>query len=88
MFLYFRVLTFTWLTSRHNALARVSKSRVADFRSDLSRRNKGYRIGSSCTTNERSRGRGLPRIPLSAIADSPLSRKLWEQSQEIELLET
>ena len=31
LFLYFCVLTFTWQTSRHNALARVSKSRTGDF---------------------------------------------------------
>src|SRR5882672_9132504 len=34
VFLYFSVLTFTWRTSRHNALARGSKSLVASFRRD------------------------------------------------------
>jgi hypothetical protein len=44
VFLYFSVLTFTWRTSRHNALARVSKSRIGDSRSDLSCRDRAYRI--------------------------------------------
>jgi hypothetical protein len=32
LFLYFGVLTFTWETSPHNRLARVSKSRTHDTR--------------------------------------------------------
>ena len=34
LFLYFSVLTFTLRTARNNALARVSKSRTRDTRSD------------------------------------------------------
>src|SRR5215467_13312812 len=57
LFLCLGVLSFMLETSSNNLLLRVSKSRVAGFRSDLSFRNKGYRIGADCITKERSRER-------------------------------
>src|SRR5262249_22671767 len=86
LFLYLGVLSFTLETSSNNLLLRVSKSRVAGFRSDLSFRNKGYRIGVDCITKERSRESGSrcakaprdARIPLSAISRQPPIAKLME----------
>jgi len=73
VFLYFSVLTFTWRTSRHNALARVSKSRVADFRSDLSFQNRGYRIGR-IVSQKKGAERG-DRLEDSAMQNSTVDYK-------------
>jgi hypothetical protein len=75
VFLYFSVLTFTWRTSRHNALARVSKSRVAGFRSDLSFRNRGYRIGRIVSRKKGIRGGDRATPKLRAMRNSPVGYK-------------
>ena len=51
LFLYFYVLTFTWRTSRHNALARVSKSRTGDSDSVCNSSDKACRIDSEYSTS-------------------------------------
>jgi hypothetical protein len=75
VFLYFSVLTFTWRTSRHNALARVSKSRVAGFRSDLSFRNRGYRIGRIQSRKKGTKGGDRATPKLRAMRNSPIGYK-------------
>src|SRR5262245_55420200 len=68
VFLYFSVLTFTWWTSHHNALARVSKSRVAGFRSDLQRFAFGCSEKNLCE--------------LCALAPLRELRPAWESSRK------
>jgi hypothetical protein len=89
LFLYFSDSTFTQRSSRWNAQAEVSKSRIGDSRSDLSCRDGAYRILDiyakssglvAIKESEFQEGIGLKirrcKIPLPAKAGSPLSQNL------------
>src|SRR5215468_11714519 len=75
LFLYLGVLSFTSETSSNNLLLRVSKSRVAGFRSDLSFRNKGYRIGRILSQKKGITRGDRATLKLRAIRNSSVGYK-------------